>query len=352
MNTTFIQISILSLLFFASKANCDDGNGTLGMGGLVSLTKTDKVSLIKEVLEISTRMIDVELVFMNKTQQEQDITMLFPIPPYFPDPKTANWFGGQPKNFNVLMNGILLPFETQFQAKKCNRSNRSNELECTEDATKQLKQIGLNNKQIAWFPYFSPFSETVDNLTTEQIAALRMSGLLEKDPDNGDLYPNWEVSAQYVWHLKLPVGKPITVHHQYSPITGTGQHSNENLTERMLKNDYCADNNLIKAWRKLPNRYNDYYNGEKSLYSIVVNYILTSANSWDGAITDFTLRLHKQHRKELLALCFPGKFKKIDDLTLEVKLKNYSPTKDISVVFSNPSTTELEFDDNGIAPKL
>jgi len=55
----------------------------------------------------------------------------------------------------------------------------------------------------------------------------------------------------------------------------------------------------------------------------------------ENGIEDFTLNLNKDSSDELISLCFPGDFKKINSKTLQLHLTNFKPTNDLLVYFAN-----------------
>ena len=80
-----------------------------------------------------------------------------------------------------------------------------------------------------------------------------------------------------------------------------------------------------------------------------VSYILTTGNTWKNGIEDFTLNLVKGKADELISLCFPGTFTKINPTTLQVKLRNFHPKQDLDVYFGN---VEGMVAHDGVAPQI
>ena len=60
-----------------------------------------------------------------------------------------------------------------------------------------------------------------------------------------------------------------------------------------------------------------------------------SANTWKNGIEDFTLNINKGSSQELVSLCFPVEFQKINPTTLQVHLTNFKPSNDLLVFFGN-----------------
>jgi hypothetical protein len=80
-----------------------------------------------------------------------------------------------------------------------------------------------------------------------------------------------------------------------------------------------------------------------------VSYILKTGNTWKNGIEDFTLNLIKKDPGELISLCFPGGFKKINPTTLQIHLTNFKPQQDLRVYFGNIENTSGE---PGVKPRL
>ena len=110
---------------------------------------------------------------------------------------------------------------------------------------------------------------------------------------------------------------------------------------------YCADAAFLKGWDKLIERAD---NGQGRYDAAKVAYILKTGNTWKNGIEDFTLNIVKSAPSELVTLCFPGTFKKIDATTYQVRLRNFRPTRDLDVFFGIPG--DRDFDNKAEMPRL
>jgi hypothetical protein len=310
------------------------------MGGLVTFGKTDKVSMDREILEISPDNVHVEFTFVNKTSKDLTLPVLFPIPRYSAEvPSLATY--GAPDNFSVQIAGKgVQPYETLVTASDCGIF-RGAKSPC-RDVTSILKQAGLSDRQIALFPSASPFRfrspyAVAKRLTPKQEASLVKAGLLLEAGDAGMTSdppePLWEVSIKYLWHVNFPAGSSLNVVHEYRPFTSGG--ATGAVDEAMLRKAFCASDDMIAKWKAIP-AWGFYSDGERhTLPGSIVSYILTSANTWAGPIRDFTLRLRKTHPAELVATCFPGKIVHVDALNEEVHLTSFRPEHDLRIIFVN-----------------
>lgn len=349
-------IPICLSLGVCNMAQANDGFGQIGLGGLIFPSKTQSVAMEQELLIISSTKIHVDYVFRKRISNgivrndtsELTFPVLFPLPLYGPQDPSPRW-AGAPANFNVTVNGRQLPFHTQVKARSSCTWERRVGWSCEKDVTKELKAEGLTDAQIALFPIETPFYRVdktpvpITKLKPSQLSKLASIGLIEGD------YPNWMADVSYVWQMKLYGNEPLNVSHEYTPFSSSGSNG-DYLTEDELRNDYCADDKFIGAWKAMApanlDSQNPYFG---PIPARKIDYILTTANSWAEPIRNFTLRLKKDNPSSLVALCFPGKFKKIDPLTLEVSLKNFEPKNELRVIFINVSPHPTP-SDTGQAP--
>jgi hypothetical protein len=75
----FLFIVCFFLLFQPNRSLADDTVVGLGAGGLEFRT-TDKVSMVKEWLSISPKLIDARYTFRNTTDQPVELMVAFPLP--------------------------------------------------------------------------------------------------------------------------------------------------------------------------------------------------------------------------------------------------------------------------------
>jgi hypothetical protein len=135
--------------------------------------------------------------------------------------------------------------------------------------------------------------------------------------------------VNYVWLLRIPADRTVQVVHVYRPLASGGEVGWPD--EDRLRDAFCADDAFIRAWKALKPSLD--FRGYTGVPGAVFDYALKTANTWNGPIRDFTLRLKKGSPYEIVSLCFPGTFRRVDPLTLEVHLQNFSPENDVKVYF-------------------
>ncbi|MBC7405465.1 MAG: DUF4424 family protein [Cytophaga sp.] len=322
---------VAALLMWAqfSIALANDGVAALSAGG-ISLGKTDAVAMKKEVLNVSYDKISVAYEFLNESQTDVEETIFFPLPEYTADYHGSREYSGQPSHFVVEANGKAVNYKTIVIAKMDG-----------DDITKELKQLGLSEEQIAYYPSFSLFGEKVKPLTPKQRKYFKERGFLAQIGGDDAWIPTWSVAIQYVWKQKFPVGQVVKVNHQYRPFVSYGP--SESTLGESFNQYFCGDKNFLKSWHKLAAERNN------QVEANTVSYILKTGNTWKNGIEDFTMNLVKKNPAELISLCFSGEFKKINPTTLQIHLTNFKPQQDLLVYFGN---IENSSGDPGLKPRL
>jgi hypothetical protein len=318
-------------------AHADDGYVQLGLGGVVNFSRTEQVRMEREVLDVSPERVRVALTFVNTTGRELTLPVLFPLPRYSARRPSFAW-AGEPQDFQIHANGQPLGYRTLVKALDCSRAHGQR---ACRDVTRVLRSAGLTNTQIAFYPMDSPFREAPGfiapaRLSPEQVRTLLRRGLLlNKDAPGDELpYPVWEVELSYLWLMHFPARRPLEVVHEYRPFASGGSIGYVS-DESVLREEFCADDATVAAWRALPSHGVYVSAGTHAMPGTVVDYILTSANTWQGPIRDFTLRLHKTDPAELVALCFPATPEPLDSRTLTVQLRDFTPQRELHILFMN-----------------
>ena len=300
------------MLAFSAGAGANDGIGAVAAGGIV-FGKTDAVAMKKEVLNVGHDRITVDYEFLNESGADVEETIVFPMPAYPVRQQEADAYYGQPSGFTVTVDGKPVRMRTVVRA-----------LYADEDVTAQLVKAGLSDAQIAYGTVFDD-QVRVPPLSAAQRRRLHDAGLFGDGPE-------WDAQVSYVWQQKFPSNRIVRVHHAYRPLVSAGP--GESSVDSDTVKRYCADDAFLKGWDKVIERANSTPQGGYDAAKVA--YILKTGNTWKNGIEDFTLNIVKSAPSELVTLCFPGTFKKIDARTYQVRLRNFRPTRDLDVFFGIP----------------
>jgi hypothetical protein len=311
-------------------AAANDGVASVSAGG-ITFRKTSAIAMKKEVLNVGHDLISVDYEFVNESASDVEETIVFPLPQYRAVENSSEGYYGQPDGFSIMVDGQPVKFSTTvvalFEGRPVNAA---------------LKKLGLTDAQIAFNPAFGD-KTGVNPLSARQWEQLSKLGLIG-DGAFGTEGPAWEIQVNYVWKQKFPAKQVVRVHHAYRPFVAAGP-GMSGLDEGFAK-QYCADKAFMQAWNRLSEKNDNSY-----LAANHVAYILKTGNTWKNGIEDFTLNVIKSNPSELVSLCFPGTFKKIDARTYQVRLKNFHPKADLNVYFGNIDTNDAT-SNAGVMPAL
>lgn len=339
-------IAVLAMMSGPPAAANDGPFLSVPAGGIV-FQKTDAVSMDKEDLFISENLVRVSYVFKNRTAEDFTTMVAFPLPVYrlyeFEDaePNFAEFtvrVDGSDVKYNTVVQGVLVKnADTEFAA-----PSRA-QFEPHRDVTDLLEKHGVEIRDLekSW--------ETANQLSADAKADLIKEGVLREDGDN--VIPQWFVKVTYTWEQTFPAGAEIRVEHEYRPQTG---YFNEWHLEPFVTEVYEGKRELDAVPALGTTEFNAKCAGFLKRYDIddtalqwaarqksakkrfafsVVDYILTTATYWSGPIKDFTLTIEKSKDSEcIVSVDFDG-MKKIGDRRFQAARKNFTPDRDLSVLF-------------------
>ena len=145
-----------------------------------------------------------------------------------------------------------------------------------------------------------------------------------------------EFRTTHFWEQTFPANKNIIIEHQYKPLFDSS------VVEQMVKTpakDGSFNEDIQSYYANFEKNYclsaKQRKQMEKNRYTFnVLNYILTTANTWDGPIGTFKLTIKKNTRK-FLFLCTKLVLKKNSKGDFETTVKSYRPMTDLSIAFTD-----------------
>lgn len=273
----------------ANDTSFGDDNGT------ITFKRQPIISMDSEALFISEDLVTVDYVFTNTGTADVTTPIAFPMPPvYF-----GNSDHTEIENFKVWADGQLISTERKWVIKWGD-----------EDVSEKVRLLG-------W--------------SVDDIFALLQNEMLPKGKKR--LPKEWfdrdrpllDISKYYIWQQKFPAGKSLSIRHSYSPSVTTGVPQDAATLFDLYGKDTCPDKSLIAGIHKR--------DGEGGWEYNHLSYILTTANNWQGPIKDFRLTLKKRKPSDVFTLCFDGNFKKTDPLTFEFRQADFTPKRDLKILF-------------------
>ena len=344
------SLIIVFLTIFHSHALANDGFGALGVGGVV-VGKTDHIALKKEVLELSYKKIQVQYEFVNESDNDIISEVVFPLPPYPASPsETGVVAAGQPINFTITANGTDVRYATQVRASLTG-----------VDITADLRTVGFTDAQIATLPFEKTMQEGHQlpvYISSRTLTALQKKGYMSED------IPTWDIHIAYQWRQTFPARKSTFISHSYAPFIAMGTASGFRgidskkfrVEEKRESEDgpgfvktFCPTEEAIDQLNRLffNKKNQDVYN---ELRGTIVNYVLTTANTWKNGVRDFTLRIRAGSPEEVVSTCFPAPLRRESPGVYVARLKNFAPKSDLSVYFGNIKEPDWSKYSYGISP--
>jgi hypothetical protein len=274
---------------FANDSSFGDANGS------ILFLKQGQISMDKEYLTLSKEEVLVDYVFTNQSVKAIKLPMAFPMP--------AIYFGDQ--DHNEVENFKLWIDDKHIKT----RRRLVVLLKQKTDVTPTVLKLGWNEEKLVAFLRSGVVPKKLNPLP--------------KDWFDKEGAPRFALHEYFIWEQVFPAGQKVRIRHSYSPSIATGVPQLASDIIEWYENETCMDSNTKKSIRKLEN-----------VTWAYLQYILTTGNNWKGPIGSFTMRIRKSHPREIISLCFDGELKKVDPLTFEYSGKDFQPTKEIKILFT------------------
>jgi len=322
-----LRIGFLTLLIALSASlNADDGAASIAAGGIVVMKRETRITMAKEVLQISPRKVVVDYDFRNDSDQDVTTEVAFPIPDYEVDEMQHQLSQQGFDDFRLWIEGAPASFSTEARA-----------VLKEKDYTELL---AIRHIDIQTFGHMSGLDDYPDvhKLPATQHKQLEQLGLIYRNDDQ----PLWHVRKKYHWQQTFPAHKTVHIRHEYTPAPGSsnsvgyGLGSNPDPAAAKEIDGFCLDAHLRENLTQIANSKDRW-----ASYSYV-DFILTTANTWKTPIEDFTLIVERPHWKnnraepdlaDYVSFCWDGAVSKIDADHFSANTTNFVPSKELRVGF-------------------
>jgi hypothetical protein len=322
-----VVFAVVSALAAPVTLRADDSAASIAAGGLVPRRET-RIVMAKEMLRISDKKVVVDYDFRNDTDQDVTTEVAFPIPPYSsefvdgPSPEEQSF-----QSFKLWVDGKPVAYESEATATLKD-----------QDVTSLLKASLID------IPSFGHYVDSVDSQHNEVLDAADFSRLPQAAKDQlvkaglFELTPapmgRWTVHLQYHWTQTFPAHATVHIRHEYTPVLGFTQIPSVSASSELL-DGFCADASFVNGLSHAQKLNTGQY---VTIFPHWVDFILTSANTWQRPIEDFTLILERPTtagRRSLISFCAPGngKVEKLDADHFQVHLTNFVPAAELHIGF-------------------
>jgi hypothetical protein len=312
---------------WAIPAAADDSTAALGAGGIV-LTKAAQLRMASEDLTISPDAVRIRYVFANDSAKAIDTLVAFPLP----DIDTWNFYESplgettsDPVNFvgfNATAEGKPVPVKVEQRA-----------IYRGKDVTALIQSVGVPVNVI-----LNQNFRKLDALPAANKRLLERAGIAEADAPDQE-HPKWIVRTRFYWQQHFPAHGSVTIEHSYKPVTGQAFFSAieaeaaPGTTDDAWKKPYCMDAGTVaklKTMTAAAQKHPDKNSGMLEAYT--TDFILKTANNWQGGIGKFHLVIDKLKPGNVLSLCWDGRFAKTGPTTFAFDATDFHPQQDLAFV--------------------
>ncbi len=309
---------LLAALPMSALAN--DTLVTLGAGGLIPLASSD-VAMESEDLAVSLDRITITYTFRNKTTQDIVSSVAFPLPTlegddvenvpmHVPSHDERNFVG-----FRVDQDGRPVTVQVMTQAFHDNH-----------DVTDSLRALNLPLSVLD-----KSLAAKLGQLDPARQRSLESAGLIECDPSgNGSrrCWARWSTRTGFYWKQRFPAGSAVHLHQTYRPFIG-GSYIPANYSGARTIRSYCGGPQTLEAIRDYKRRHPE--RKDILLFANELEYILTTANNWNGPIGNFHLTVAAASPEDIVVTCMPG-LRRVSPIRYEFTGANFRPAGELKLM--------------------
>lgn len=316
MKKFLIALFVLSTFSYTAYAN--DTSGTILPTGGIVFEKQDGIRMQVEALYIRPKQIEVNYLFENRTGNDITTQMFFPLPQM---PAVEEYLGDEAHDFKfkLWVNGKARQYQTHWSVQQNDR-----------DITKDISVLFYQPEEVITD---QELARRIQALPEETRQKLQDKKMIEwgwtLDRDKGEMqnwkmpdHAAWQKQISYSWQQTFPAHQTVAIRHTYRPTliyknVGTPfSQCVHGQSKQFQEFVHIPENEQKSPWGHLNAR--DY-----------LEYILTTANNWQGPIENFNLLVESPLES---VGCFDGE-EFYGGKYYAINRQDYSPEWDISVDF-------------------
>lgn len=293
-----------------------DGAVSLPAGGLTLAKPEPRITVARQAIAVSLSRLEVDYELRNDSDAELSVEISFPVPDYTLAMYTADPERRSFESFRLWVDGAPATFETEAKGFVGER-----------EITKLLTQLKLD---IASFGRADDYTNgrQIKHLSIEEKISLGKAGGVDAHYNDAA----WKVRKRYYWTQRFPAHATVHIRHEYKPAVGAvNSYRNEDAENHAMQARFCPDEHLqgiLGRTLEDPSR---------DIVPSWVDYTLTSASTWKLPIEDFSITVERSHSVDSLAnyvsFCWDGPVERADADHFAVHVKNFTPSKDLSLGF-------------------
>ena len=321
---------LILLLAYARSARANDTLVTLGAGGLVPL-KSSIVMMESENLRISLHRVTVDYVFRNNTNEDVNAIVAFPLPEL--DGSTLEV---SPIALPSKDPGNFMSFKLTVDGKAISPKIEVRAFKKDEDITERLKSLGLPVSVLD-----PRIKAAIMKLPKLQLSELIKDGLIvDEQPGAADktgqwIWPWWQTRIQFYWTQHFPPNRTVRVSHTYLPVIG-GSYIDDDGSQ--IAQRYCGAA-VRQQIKELKAKVAQKQEPGLALWWRSLQYILTTANNWNGPIKHFHLEIDSDSPDDILLTCVPS-IQQTSPTRYEFDASDFQPDRNLNIVILQPNKSQ------------
>jgi hypothetical protein len=109
---------------------------------------------------------------------------------------------------------------------------------------------------------------------------------------------------------------------------------------------YCGTTRTLQQIAEIEKRHPTKQSDDIAFWERTIDYILTTANNWNGPIGHFRLRVSTVSPDDILVTCMPG-LSRIDAMHYELTRTHFSPSENLRLLVLDPANPVIPASHNG-----
>ena len=325
---TAVILTCALILVSGSSVRANDTLVTLGAGGLVP-TKSSAIAMESEELQISIHQVTIRYVFRNDSDKDVDAIVAFPLPALdggevfyepidLPGEADLDFM-----DFKVVSDGKAIPASMEARAAVNGH-----------DITARLQAAGVPVSVL-----LRPLNSALLKILPDRRTQLEREGLIVAEPhfSPGILasgtqgwWATWKMLVKYYWSQHFPAKSKVELEQTYRPVVGGSYLVAHDDGSTNVK-PYCGGAEALRKIAEFKIRHPATDDAATVLLERRVQYILTTANNWNGPIRRFRLTVTSDTPDDIVLTCTPG-LKRLSPTRYELVRSDFRPRRELDIL--------------------
>ena len=264
-------------------------------------------------------------VFRNVTGKDVDMLVGFPLPDL-----DGGVIEHEPIKIPADNHPNYMDFSVTSNGRPVHVSMDERAISGKKDITAQLKAVGLSPNV-----FHKPLSRSLAHLSKAQRKRLEQENLLLPGLGDHDWFANWKMRVTFYWRQRFPANSTVTLVQTYRPVVG-GSYIVKGDSGKYDVQPYCGTDKTLQQMAEVEKRHPAKHVGDIVFWERTINYILITANNWNGPIGRFQRLISTDFPDDILVTCMPG-LRRIGTTHYELTRTRFSPSRTLKLLILHPA---------------